>query len=147
MGGSRGSFRLGKPPNPKEEPMDDLREALEITGVGVGLVFLSLSLLALFTLGLTRVFASRDPGASGGTQVTPQPPPPPPPAAAQAGTDLRIVAAIAAALSATMTSLRAPGTPAAEAGGGRPASAWRTQGRRRLMESQTTAGRRWRRGI
>ena len=127
--------------------MDNLSEALRITGVGVGLVFLSLSLLALVTLGLTRVFASRGPDAAPGPDVAPQPAPPPPPAAAQTGTDIRIVAAIAAALSATMTSLRSPGRPAAEAGGSRPTSAWRVQGRRRLMESQTTAGRRWRRAV
>jgi sodium pump decarboxylase gamma subunit len=128
--------------------MDNLGEALRITGVGVGLVFLSLTLLALITLGLTRVFTSKGPAAPGGPDAAPQPPLQPTPAAATpAGTDIRIVAVIAAALSATMTSLRPPGTPAAESGRGRPASAWRMQGRRSLMESQTTAGRRWRRAV
>ena len=128
--------------------MDNLGEALKITGVGVGLVFLSLSLLALITLGLTRVFASKEPATPGDPDAASQPPPQPAPtAAAPAGTDIRIVAAIAAALNATMTSLRPPGAVATEAGRGRPASGWRMQGRRSLMESQTTAGRRWRRAI
>lgn len=117
--------------------MENLERALQITGSGIGLVFLSLVALTLITMLLSRLFRPK-PLAPPGGEATPAPDP------AGARTTVHTVAAIAAALTRaippTAPEERAPRPVAGDPG----ASAWRTQGRQTLMHSQTASRGRWR---
>ena len=118
--------------------MEDMERALQITGVGIGLVFASLTLLAFTTAALSRLLAGRGEPPAAAPQMEPASPVAP-------SADLGMIAAIAAALTRAM----APGPPRggaaprrenAPAGG----SLWQAHGRRMLMASQAGPRKGWR---
>ena len=134
--------------------MENFREALDIAGTGIAVVFLGLGLLILALLGLGRIFktvavAAPQPLSLTDTQswgAEPEELPPLPLTSADLPeTDIEEMVAIAAAMAASWQTADAAASGEAAAGSPQPPSPWRIQGRQRFMSSQGAARRAWRR--
>ena len=118
--------------------MDDFSEALRIAGIGMGVVFLGLTLLTLLLMALNRLFPARleTPVEHGDSEE--------PLASADSTTTLEVGAEEAAAIAAAVWASGGFGDEPPAGRGGDASSGWRLQGRGRLMASRQARRRRWR---
>jgi Na+-transporting methylmalonyl-CoA/oxaloacetate decarboxylase gamma subunit len=134
--------------------MENFREALNLAGMGIAVVFLGLALLILALLALGRIFKPVAVAAPQSLSLTdtqawgaePQELPPLPLTSTDLPeTDIEEMVAIAAAMAATWQTTDAAESGEAAAGSPQTPSPWRIQGRQRFMSSQGAARGAWRR--
>ena len=129
--------------------VDEFQEALRIAGIGVGTVFLGLSLLMVLLVALGKLFPGTGTQGSGEAAPDEAVPTEAPASGGQSGAapeeSLEEVAAVAAALAVEWDSEEPQGLwPGPTVPQVRP-SPWRTVGRQRLLGSQGARRGPWRR--